>query len=156
MSGKKNNFWTIKGLFEVLNYGNREVFMHPICLHIFSTLYTTLPHNLIKEKIVDLIERVFQREGSLQIECNGMRAFFSSKAVRNITYGLVRKYVKLLPFSQATVMLDFALNYIGKFQVFHSILFVLLLQLVRFSFVMREISLCLLQKILKLMLLKRQ
>ena len=28
----------------------------------FSTLYTTLPHNLIKDKLVDLIERTFQRE----------------------------------------------------------------------------------------------
>ena len=25
----------------------------------FSTLYTTLPHNLIKEKLIDLIERTF-------------------------------------------------------------------------------------------------
>ena len=25
----------------------------------FSTLYTTLPHNLIKEKLIDLIERPF-------------------------------------------------------------------------------------------------
>ena len=35
----------------------------------FSTLYTTLPHNLIKDKPVDLIERIFQREGSLYIAC---------------------------------------------------------------------------------------
>ena len=27
----------------------------------FSTLYTTLPHNLIKDKLIDLIERTFQR-----------------------------------------------------------------------------------------------
>ena len=31
----------------------------------FSTLFTTLPHKLIKDKLVDLIERIFQREGSL-------------------------------------------------------------------------------------------
>ena len=28
----------------------------------FSTLYNTFPHNLIKEKLSDLIERAFQRE----------------------------------------------------------------------------------------------
>ena len=28
----------------------------------FSTLYTTLPHNLIKEKLLDLIERTFYKE----------------------------------------------------------------------------------------------
>ena len=30
----------------------------------FSTLYTTLPHNLIKDKLIDLIERTFNRGGS--------------------------------------------------------------------------------------------
>ena len=30
----------------------------------FSTLYTTLPHNLIKDKLIDLFEIIFQREGS--------------------------------------------------------------------------------------------
>ena len=30
----------------------------------FSTLYTSLPHNLIKDKLIDLIQRTFNREGS--------------------------------------------------------------------------------------------
>ena len=39
--------------------------MRPVCLlMIFSTFCTTLPHNLIKDKLIDLIERIFQREGS--------------------------------------------------------------------------------------------
>ena len=33
----------------------------------FSTLYTPLSHNLIKDKLVDLIERIFQTERSLYI-----------------------------------------------------------------------------------------
>ena len=37
----------------------------------FSTLYTTLPHNLIKEKLLDLIERTFfKKEGELYLACN--------------------------------------------------------------------------------------
>ena len=28
-----------------------------------STLYTTLPHNLIKEKLLELIERIFYKKG---------------------------------------------------------------------------------------------
>ena len=36
----------------------------------FSTLYTTLPHNLIKEKLINLIEWTFKREGSPYIACN--------------------------------------------------------------------------------------
>ena len=31
----------------------------------FSTLFTTLPHNLIKENLTELIEQNFNREGSL-------------------------------------------------------------------------------------------
>ena len=44
----------------------------------FSTLYTTLPHNLIKDKLIDLIERTFQREGSSYLACNDRNAFFTS------------------------------------------------------------------------------
>ena len=42
----------------------------------FSTLYTTLPHNPIKDKLVDLIERIVQRDGSLYIACNDRHVFF--------------------------------------------------------------------------------
>ena len=42
----------------------------------FSTLYTTLPHSLIKDKLIDLIERTFQREGSPYLACNDRNAFF--------------------------------------------------------------------------------
>ena len=45
----------------------------------FSTLYTTLPHNLIKEKLLDLIERTFyKKEGKLYLACNNKKAFFTS------------------------------------------------------------------------------
>ena len=44
----------------------------------FSTLFTTLPHNLIKEKLINLIEWTFKREGSSYIACNERQAFFTS------------------------------------------------------------------------------
>ena len=44
----------------------------------FSTLYTTLPHNLIKEKRLDLIEWTFKNYGSLYLACNDRKAFFIS------------------------------------------------------------------------------
>ena len=47
----------------------------------FSTLYTILPHNLIKDKLVDLIERTFHREGSLYIACYDRNAFFTSDVI---------------------------------------------------------------------------
>ena len=54
--------------------------MRPVCQRmIFSTLYTTLPHNLIKEKLKDLIECSFQREGSPYLACNDRNALFTSE-----------------------------------------------------------------------------
>ena len=45
----------------------------------FSTLYTTLPHNLIKEKLTELIEHTFNREGSFYLACNDKNASFTSE-----------------------------------------------------------------------------
>ena len=45
----------------------------------FSTLFTTLPHNLIKEKLTKLIEQAFNREGSLYLACNDKNAFCTSE-----------------------------------------------------------------------------
>ena len=45
----------------------------------FSTLYTTLPNNLIKEKRLDLIERTFyKKNGKLCLAFNDNKAFFTS------------------------------------------------------------------------------
>ena len=45
----------------------------------FSTLYTTLPHNLNKGKLIDLIERTFNREDSPYVACIDRNAFFNSE-----------------------------------------------------------------------------
>ena len=47
-----------------------------------STLYTTLPHNLIKDKLIALIERTFQRDGSPYLACNDRNALFTSEKVK--------------------------------------------------------------------------
>ena len=42
-------------------------------------MYTTLPNNLIKEKLVDLIERAFyKKERKLYLACNDKKPFFTS------------------------------------------------------------------------------
>ena len=80
----KNLFWSIKNSCEVLNkLKSRGFRASSLSAHDFSTLYTSLPHNLIKDKLVDLIERTFQREDSLYIACNDRNTFFTSDAVRN-------------------------------------------------------------------------
>ena len=59
----------------------------------FSTLYTTLPHNLFKDKLIDLIERTVNREGSPYLVCNDRKAFLLEKKLKNIMHGLVKMYV---------------------------------------------------------------
>ena len=49
----------------------------------FSTLYTTLPHHLIKDKLIDLIEHTFSRQAALYLASNDQRAFFTSDVYKN-------------------------------------------------------------------------
>ena len=73
----KNLFWSIKNSGEILNKLKSRGFLAS-CLstYDFSSLYTTLPHNLIKEKLTELIEQTLNREGSLYLACNDKNAFF--------------------------------------------------------------------------------
>ena len=80
MSGK-NMFRPIKNSGEVLSK-LKDIGYQATSLstYDFSTLYTTLPHNLIKEKLLDLIEWTFlKKEGKLYLACNDKKAFFTSK-----------------------------------------------------------------------------
>ena len=76
----KNMFWPIKNSGEVLSK-LKDIGYQATSLstYDFSTLYTTLPHNLIKEKHLDLIERAFyKKESKLYLACNDKKAFFTS------------------------------------------------------------------------------
>ena len=98
----KNLFWSIKKSCEVLNkLKSRGFRASSLSTYDFSTLYTTLPHNLIKNKLVDLIERIFQREGFFYIACNDRNAVFTSDAVRNYNLWSCQKVCEAL-----TVLLD--------------------------------------------------
>ena len=75
-----NLFWSIKNSGEILNkLKSRGFLASGLSTYDFSTLYTTLPHNLIKEKLTELIEQTFNREGSLYLACNDKIAFFTSE-----------------------------------------------------------------------------
>ena len=82
-TSNRNWFWSIKNSGEVLSKlkcrGFRET---SLSTYEFSTLYTTLTHNLIKENLLDLIEWTFKRAlkhyGSLSLSCNDRKVFFTS------------------------------------------------------------------------------
>ena len=66
--------------------------MQPVCLlMIFSTLYTTLPYNLIKDKLINLIERTFQREGHPYLACNDRNSLFTLENPKKVLFMVMSK-----------------------------------------------------------------
>ena len=70
-------FWSIKNSSGVLSkLKDRGFQATSLSTYDFSTLYTTIPHNLMKEKLLDLIKRTFYRkEGKLYLACNDKKHF---------------------------------------------------------------------------------
>ena len=107
----------------------------------FSTLYTTLPHHLIKDKHIDLINHTFIRENTQYLACNEECAFFTSDVYNNNNLWLCQKVCDALVYLLDNIfLLDLELNFIGKLLVFRWEIIVLFLLQSCFFFVMREIS----------------
>ena len=76
----KNLFLSIKNSGEILNKLKSKGFLaYCVSTYDYYTLFTKLPHNLIKERLTELIEQTFNREDSLYLPCNEKRAFFTSE-----------------------------------------------------------------------------
>ena len=60
----------------------------------FSTLYTTLPRNLIKDKLINLIERTFQREGFPYLAYNDRNVFFTLEKLKKISCMVMSKCMR--------------------------------------------------------------
>ena len=73
--------WSVKDSSEVFSkLKDRGFQVTSLSTYDFSTLYTTLPHNLIKDKLLDLIEQTFnKKERKLYLACNDEKAFFTSE-----------------------------------------------------------------------------
>ena len=82
----KNLFWSIKNSGKILDKLKSRYFnVTSLSTYDFSTFYTTLNRNLIKDKLIDLIEITFQREGS---------PYTYYLACSNKNYLLLRKNLK--------------------------------------------------------------
>ena len=87
----KNLFWSIKNSGEILDkLKARDFNATSLSTYDFSTLYTTLPHNLIKDKLIDLIERTF-----LTLHVMTEMHFLLQINLKNIMHGRVKMYVML-------------------------------------------------------------
>ena len=61
----KNLFWSIRNSCDILNQLKSKGCQHLVCLHDLFSLYTTLLHYLIKEKLTEFIDHTFNRKDSL-------------------------------------------------------------------------------------------
>ena len=73
----KKNTWSIKIQGEILNKLKSRCFLSSsLSTYDFSTLDTTLSHNLIKEKLTELIGQTFNGEVSLYLACYNKKCLF--------------------------------------------------------------------------------
>ena len=115
-----NIFWSINNSNDVLNkFKSKNYFQaSKLSTYDFSTLYTTLPHHLIKDKLIDLINRTFIRENT-QYWLATKNVLFSLLMYTIITiYGRVKKSVMPLFIFWIIFLLDLEVNFIGKLLVF--------------------------------------
>ena len=63
--------------------------MRPVCLLIIFLLFTLLH----LDKLIDLFERTFEKEGSPYLACNVRNAFFTLEILKNIMHGRVKMYM---------------------------------------------------------------
>ena len=79
-----NYFWSIKNSNDVLNkFKSKNFQASKLSTNDFSTLYTTLPHHLIKDKLTGLINQTFIRENTQYLASNEECAFFTSDVYNN-------------------------------------------------------------------------
>ena len=100
----KNLFWSIQNSGEILNkLKSRGFLASGLSTYDFSTLYTTLPHNLIKEKLTESIEQTLAFNGKIVSEYDQeipqsqteMPFFLLLNNQNDINCGHVRKCVML-------------------------------------------------------------
>ena len=79
-----------------------------------STLYTTLPHNLNKKKLINLNLTTFHREGTLYLACDYKIASFTSDDKNGLNVGLAKRFETLRYIFLIIFSLDLVLRYTEK------------------------------------------
>ena len=91
-----NLFWSIKNSGDFLSKLSYKYFrVSSVSTYDFSTLYTTLPHHLIKDKLISLINKTFGREKKVFLACNNLKAFLLMLNMMDIKCGLVLIFARL-------------------------------------------------------------
>ena len=94
-----NYFWSVKNSLEVLDkLRSLNCQFKSIDSYDFSTLYTTLPHTLIKQKFSYLIKWSFRKSGCDYICCNRYKSFFSDDRYEKYTVWTCEDMIKAIDF----------------------------------------------------------
>ena len=111
----KNIFWSIKNTNDILlKLKNIDYQASYISCYDFSTLYTTLPHNLIKEKLSLLIKNTYKSIGCKYIACTDSTAFLPLILIAKNLFGLVMNFVKHLYFYLIIYLLNLRMPFLHK------------------------------------------
>ena len=103
-----NCFWSIKNSNDVLNkFKSKNFQASELSTYDFSTLYTMLPHHLIKDKLIDLFNRTFIRENTQYLACNEECAFFTSDVYNNHNLWSCQKVCDALVYLLDTIFIRF-------------------------------------------------
>ena len=110
-----NYFWSIKNSSEVIEKLRlRNSQGSQVSSLDFSTLNTSLPHDLIKVKVLCLVNWCFNRESKSYL-CTSLKAgVLATRNMTRIDVGLARSYVKLFLSSWKTYMCNLMACYINK------------------------------------------
>ena len=101
-------FWSIKNSNDVLNkFKSKNFQASKLSTYDFSTLYTTLPHHLIKDKLIYLINRTFIRENTQYLACNEECAFFTSDVHNNHNLWSCQKVCDALVYLLDNILIRF-------------------------------------------------
>ena len=66
-----------------------------------------MPHNLIKEKLTELIEQIFNREVSLYLACSDKNAFFTSEQPKRYKLWSCQKMCDALHYLSDNIFIRF-------------------------------------------------
>ena len=128
----KTMFWSIKIFGEVLSkLKSRGFHATTLSTYDFSTLYTTLPHNLIIEKLLDLIDVPSKSSTEMKVRfilpVTIRKRFSLLQTIEDINVGLVRMYVTPYRMFLIIFTADLVISYTDKLLVFRWLQIVLLL-----------------------------
>ena len=110
-----NYFWSIKNSSEVIEKLRLRNFQgSQVSSFDFSTLYTSLPHDLIKAKVLSLVTWCFNRESKTYLCTSDKAGFLATRSMTRINVGLALSYVKLLLSSWKIYMCNLKAWFINK------------------------------------------